>query len=141
MFTFLKAINILIYALCYKLLPSSMSKFFLNFLVLCFFNVFFLYVKVVALDEGVYTGIYKVFYAHPDSDARKGDKGVFEFKIKDDKVINLFAYDEPNWKLYGIRTSFKINPETNELEGYASGSDPSGSVPVRFKINMKGVFV
>lgn len=58
----------------------------LKFLVLCFFNIFFLYGKVLALDDGVYTGIYKVFYAHPDSDARKGDKGVFEFKIKDDRL-------------------------------------------------------
>ena len=118
-----------------------MSKFILKFLVLCFFNVLLLYGKAFALDDGVYTGIYKVFYAHPDSDAKKGDKGVFEFKIKNNKVINLFAYDEPNWRLYGIKTNFVINPETNELKGYASGSDPSGSVPLRFKINMKGVFV
>ena len=74
-----------------------------------------------------------------------GKGGIIErsknVKIKNNKVINLFAYDEPNWRLYGIKTNFVINPETNELKGYASGSDPSGSVPLRFKINMNGVFV
>ena len=117
-----------------------MSKFILKILVLCFFNIL-LYSKVFALDNGVYTGVYKIFYAHPDSDSRKGDKGVFEFTIKDNKVIKLFEYDDPNWKLYGIKTNFIINPETNELKGYASGSDTSASVSIRFNINMKGVFV
>ena len=76
-----------------------MSKFILKILVLCFFNIL-LFSKVFALDNGVYTGVYKIFYAHPDSDSRKGDKGVFEFTIKDNKVIKLFEYDDPNWKLY-----------------------------------------
>ena len=117
-----------------------MSKFFLKFLVLCFFNIL-TFNKLLALDDGVYTGVYKVFYAHSDSDSRKGDKGVFEFKIKDNKVVNLFAFDEPNWKFYGIKTNFIINPKNNELSGYAIGTDPFRGAPVRFKINMKGIFV
>lgn len=117
-----------------------MSKFILKFLVFCFFFSLFLS-KAFALDDGVYTGVFKVFYAHPDSDARKGDKGVFEFTVKNNKVINLFAYDDPNWKLYGIKTNFIINPQTKELKGYASGSDPFRGAPVRFNINMKGIFV
>ena len=117
-----------------------MSKFILKFLIIFFFNILLIN-KVFALDDGVYTGIFKVFYAHPESDSRKGDKGVFEFTIKDNKVIKLFAYDEPNWNLYGIKTNFIINPETNELTGHASGSDPFANAPVRFNINMKGIFV
>ena len=118
----------------------SMSKFILYFFIFCLFSILLFY-KAFALDNGVYTGVYKTFYAHSESDSRKGDKGVFEFTIKNNKVVKLFAYDDPNWKLYGIRPNFKINPKTNELKGYATGSDPTRGSPVRFKINMKGIFI
>ena len=43
---------------------------------------------------------------------------------------------------YGIKPNFKINPDTNELSGYASGNDPTrGGYNIRFKINMKGIFI
>ena len=118
-----------------------MSKFILKFLIFCLFNIL-LFHKAFAIDDGVYTGVYKTIYAHGDSDSKKGDSGVFEFTIKNDKVVKLFAYDDPNWKFYGIKPNFKINPNTNELSGYASGNDPTrGSYNVRFKINMKGIFI
>ena len=115
-----------------------MSKFILKFLIFCLLNII-LFQKGFAVDNGVYTGVYKIIYAHPESGSKKGDSGVFEFTIKNDKVTKLFAYDDPNWKFYGIKPNFKINPNTNELSGYASGSEPirGGS----FKINMKGIFI
>ena len=115
-----------------------MSKFILKFLIFCLFSIL-LFQKGFAIDDGVYTGVYKTIYAHGESDRKKGDSGVFEFTIKNNKVIKLFAYDDPKWKFYGIKPNFKINPDTNELSGYASGSEPirGGS----FKINMKGIFI
>ena len=118
-----------------------MSKFFLQFLIFCLFSIL-LFQRVFAIDDGVYTGVYKTIYAHGDSDSKKGDSGVFEFTIKNDKVVKLFAYDDPNWKFYGIKPNFKINPNTNELSGYASGNDPTrGGYNVTFKINTKGIFI
>ena len=118
-----------------------MSKFILKFLIFCLFNIL-LFHKSFAIDDGVYTGVYKTIYAHGDSDSKKGDSGVFEFTIKNDKVIKLFAYDDPKWKAYGIKPNFKINPDTNELSGYARGNDSTrGSYNVTFKINMKGIFI
>ena len=118
-----------------------MSKFILKFLIFYLLS-FFAFQKAFAIDDGVYTGIYKIIYAHGDSDSKKGDSGVFEFTIKNDKVVKLFAYDDPNWKLYGIKPNFKINPDTNELSGYASGNDPTrGGYNITFNINMKGIFI
>ena len=117
-----------------------MSKKFLKFLFIFFF-IISLNNKAFGLNDGIYTGVYKIIYAHSDSDSRKGDQGVFEFNIKDNKVTNLFAYDDPNWKFYGIKTHFTIDPNNNELRGYASGSDPTRGSPLRFKINMKGIFI
>ena len=115
-----------------------MSKFILKFLLFFMFNFIF-YHKAFALDDGVYTGLFKIVYAHGESSSRKNDKGVFEFTIKDNKVIKLFAYDDPNWKFYNLRYFYKIDPKTNELSGFSKGNDPqSGGT---FKINMKGVFV
>ena len=118
-----------------------MSKFILKFLIFCLLNIL-LFQRVFAIGDGVYTGVYKTIYAHGDSDSNKGDSGVFEFTIKNDKVVKLFAYDDPNLKFYGIKPNFKINPNTNELSGYASGNDPTrGGYNVTFKINMKGIFI
>ena len=117
-----------------------MSKFILKTFLAFLFWIFFFY-KSYALDDGVYSGIFKITYAHGDSDSQKNDTGIFEFTIKDNKVIKLFAYDDPNWKYYGLRYNYKINPKTNELSGFSIGSDPTRGVSISFKINMKGVFV
>ena len=118
-----------------------MSKFIFKFLIFLLFSIF-LFQKAFSIDDGVYTGVYKTIYAHGDSDSKKGDSGVFEFTVKNNEVLKLFAYDDPNWKFYGIKPNFKINPNTNELSGYASGNDPTrGGYIIQFKINMKGIFI
>ena len=70
----------------------SMSKFILKFLIFYLLS-FFLFYKAFAIDNGVYTGVYKIIYAHGDSDSKKGDSGVFEFTIKNDKVVKTFVND------------------------------------------------
>ena len=87
----------------------SMSKFILNFFIFCLFGIFLFY-KAFALDDGVYSGVYKLFYAHSESDSKKGDKGVFEFTIKNNKVVKLFAYDVLITNIIkNIRNLFKNN--------------------------------
>ena len=113
-----------------------MSKFILKFFMICVFCIFS---KAFAVEDGIYTGIYKIVYAHGESSSKKNDTGVFEFTIRGNKVIKLFAFDDPNWKYYNLRYFYKIDPKTNELTGFSKGNDPqSGGT---FKINMKGVFV
>ena len=63
----------------------TMSKFFLKFSIFYLLS-FFLFQKAFAIDNGVYTGVYKIIYAHGDSDSKKGDSGVFEFTKKKIKL-------------------------------------------------------
>ena len=99
----------------------------------------FFYHQVMAIDDGKYIGAWKTTYAHSESSSIKGDTGIFEFTIKDNKVVKIITPDDPNWESYKLRYFLDINPKTNELTGYASGYDSSSSV--RFKINLKGVFI
>ena len=48
-------------------------KIYFKFFIFCLFGIFLFY-KAFALDDGVYSGIYKTFYAHSESDSKKGDK-------------------------------------------------------------------
>ena len=113
-----------------------MSKIIFKFLFIFFLSMFLNH-KVFALGDGIYTGLYKMIYAHSKTESKKGDQGVFEFTIKNNKVVKFFAYDYPNFNSYRIKTKFVINSETNELTGYATGYGSN----VRFKINMKGIFI
>ena len=115
-----------------------MSKIICEFLIIFFLGIFLSY-KTFALDDGIYTGVYNTFYAHPESDSKKGDKGVFEFTVKNNKILKLFAYDYPNWKFFKIKPNFTIDPKTDELRGFASGSDIARNAI--FKINMRGIFI
>lgn len=111
----------------------------LNLKLLFILTISFFQNQVYAVEDGIYTGVWKITYSHTDSDNNNGDTGIFEFTIKDNKVIKLNTPDVPNWNLYRLKYFFNINNETNELSKYASGYDPSHGV--RFKINMKGIFI
>lgn len=74
-----------------------------------------------ALDDGKYTGVWKTTFANCESTAVKGDSGIFEFNIKDNKVIKIIRPDDSNWDKYKIKYFFKNNQETIELSGYCQG--------------------
>ena len=89
----------------------------------------------------LFFGVYKLTYCHAWSDSKKGDTGIFEISVKDNKVINILEPDDPNWKKHQLKYFYKIDSKTNELSGYASGIDSSSGDLIRFNINMKGVFI
>ena len=60
--------------------------------------------QVYAVENGIYTGVWKIIYSHAASDNTKGDSGIFEFTIKDNKVIKLYTPDVP----IGIYTDLDI---------------------------------
>ena len=107
----------------------------LSVLIFCLFLNF----QTLAVEDGKYIGAWKTTYAHSESTSAKGDTGIFEFTIQDNKIVKIFTPDDPNLESFKLKYFYKINPKTNELHGYALGYDASTSS--RFRINLKGVFV
>ena len=75
-------------------------KIFLILIIISFHK------SVIAVENGTYIGVWKITYSHADSNNKKGDSGIFEFTIKDNKVIKLYTPDVPNWDLYKLKYSF-----------------------------------
>ena len=56
-------------------------------------------------------------YCHHASDSKKGDTGIFEFTIKENKVVKIFTPDIRGWKNFQIDYFFNINESNDELTG------------------------
>ena len=69
-----------------------MFKVFTPFLILlCFL---FSNLKIVfAIDDGIYTGVFKMTYGHGLSTSKKGDTGIFEFYVKNNKISKIKTPD------------------------------------------------
>ena len=53
-------------------------------LILFFFVLFLICKSPLALEDGKYTGVYKLTYCHAWSDSKKGDTGIFEISVKNE---------------------------------------------------------
>ncbi len=115
-----------------------MSKIISAFLVftLCFFSSL---KTASAIDDGIYTGVFKMIYGHGHSTSKKGDTGVFEFHITNNKILKIKTPDIVGWNRNAIRYFFKINSTTNELSGYCSVSDASNGST--YNVELKGIFI
>ena len=58
-----------------------MFKLFTTLITLLFINFFNLKIAF-AIEDGIYTGVFKMIYGHGLSTSKKGDTGIFEFHIK-----------------------------------------------------------
>ena len=106
--------------------------FFLFSLVVNLKNVF-------AIDDGIYTGVFKMIYGHGLSTSKRGDTGIFEFHISDNKIVKIKTPDISGWNRNPIRYFFKIDAESNELKGYCSVSDLSNGST--YDVELKGIFI
>lgn len=93
----------------------------------------------VAIDDGIYTGVFKMIYGHGLSTSKRGDTGIFEFYISDNKIVKIKTADISSWNRNAIRYFFKINAESNELTGYCSVSDTSNGST--YDVELKGIFI
>ena len=94
--------------------------------------------SVLGIDDGKYVGAFKMTYGHGQSTSKKGDTGIFTFHIKNNKIYKVTTPDVKGWNRNAIHYKFKINPSSNELNGYCSVSDTNGS---RYDVYMKGIFI
>ena len=108
------------------------------FLLVTFVLTFGFIRTVLAVNDGIYIGAFKMTYGHGYSSSKKGDTGVFTFDVKSNKVIKITTPDVEGWNRNAIRYFFKINPETGELDGYCSVSDSNGST---YDVKMEGLFI
>ena len=92
-----------------------------------------------AIDDGIYTGVFKMIYGHGLSTSKRGDTGVFEFYISKNKILKIKTPDISGWNTNAIRYFFDINSETNELTGYCSVSDTSNGST--YDVELKGIFI
>ena len=80
-----------------------------------------------------------MIYGHGLSTSKRGDTGIFEFHISNNKISKIKTPDIVGWNRNTIRYFFKINSETNELAGYCSVSDISNGSS--YDVELKGVFI
>ena len=92
-----------------------------------------------AIDDGIYTGVFKMTYGHGHSTSKRGDTGIFEFHISNNKIIKITTPDISGWNRNAIRYFFKINPESNELVGHCSVSDSNNGST--YDVILKGIFM
>tara|TARA_B100000242_G_C42818492_1_gene380409 strand:- start:180 stop:614 length:435 start_codon:yes stop_codon:yes gene_type:complete len=115
-----------------------MTRLLITILIFLFFS--FGNLKMVfAVDDGIYTGVFKMTYGHGHSTSKRGDTGIFEFHISNNKIIKITTPDISGWNRNAIRYFFKINPESNELVGHCSVSDSNNGST--YDVILKGIFM
>ena len=114
----------------YKVFTTLITLLFINF---CNLKIAF------AVEDGIYTGVFKMIYGHGLSTSKKGDTGIFEFHIKNNKILKIKTPDIQGWNRNAIRYYFKINAKSNELKGYCSVSDSSNGST--YDVELKGIFI
>jgi len=115
--------------------------FLLFIIILTSFNLSNL-ASAETLADGNYTGAYRVTKVHAhNKDSKVGDTGVFEFIIKDNKIIKIFDYDDADFNKAKTRYKFSIDPETGVVDGYARQLRNFNNPPITLNIYLKGKFI
>ena len=114
----------------FKILTALITLFFISF-----FNL----KNTIAIENGIYTGVFKMIYGHGLSTSKKGDTGIFEFHIKNNQILKINTPDIQGWNRNAIRYFFKINAKSNELKGYCSVTDASNGST--YDVELKGIFI
>ena len=113
-----------------KILTALITLFFISFCNLK---------NAIAVEDGIYTGVFKMIYGHGLSTSKKGDTGIFEFHIKNNQILKIKTPDIQGWNRNAIRYFFKINAKSNELKGYCSVTDASNGST--YDVELKGIFI
>ena len=64
-----------------KILIALTTLFFISFCNLK---------NAIAIENGIYTGVFKMIYGHGLSTSKKGDSGIFEFHIKNNQIVRTY---------------------------------------------------
>ena len=79
----------------------------ITFLFFILFSLVINLKTVCALDDGIYTGVFKMIYGHGLSTSKRGDTGIFEFHISNNKIVKIKTPDISGWNTNAIRYFFK----------------------------------
>lgn len=94
------------------------------------------------ISDGAYTGAYRVtFVGMHNKDSKTGDTGVFEFIVKDNKIIQVHDYDDESFNKAKSKYYLDIDEETGVIDGYFTQSRRFNGENIALKIHLDGKFI
>jgi len=113
-----------------------------SYLVLLFFVLIPIPSFAGVIADGIYTGAYKVvFVGMHNKDSKVGDTGVFEFIVKDNKIVQIHDYDDESFNKAKSKYYLEIDEQTGVVDGYVKQIRSFNNPPVTLKIHLDGKFI
>ena len=113
-----------------------------SYLVLLFFVLIPIPSFAGVIADGIYTGAYKVvFVGMHNKDSKVGDTGVFEFIVKDNKIVQIHDYDDENFNKAKSKYYLEIDEQTGVIDGYFKQITRFNGQNITLKIYLDGKFI
>lgn len=90
---------------------------------------------LAGLADGIYTGVYKVVWVGGDTDSKVGDSSVFNFEIKDNKVVDINGPKGDVINSAKIRSEIVINEDRLEGAAYIDFVDSGYPITIKFQVD------
>jgi len=115
------------------LFNSWVARFFKMTAILCF--LLLSSQAQASLKDGIYTGVYKVIWSHPNNDSKVGDKGGFNFVIKGNKVIDLNDAEDDPINAAKIRSEILIADDKMSGAAFLDFLEGGDSITAKFAVD------
>ena len=113
-----------------------------SYLILVFFVLIPIPSFAGMIADGNYTGAYKVvFVGMHNKDSKVGDTGVFEFIVKDNKIVQIHDYDDENFNKAKSKYYLEIDEQTGVIDGYFKQITRFNGQNITLKIYLDGKFI
>ena len=113
-----------------------------SYLILVFFVLIPIPSFAGVIADGIYTGAYKVvFVGMHNKDSKVGDTGVFEFIVKDNKIVQIHDYDDENFNKAKSKYYLEIDEQTGVIDGYFKQITRFNGQNITLKIYLDGKFI
>ena len=115
---------------------------FKSYLILVFFVLIPIPSFAGIIADGIYTGAYKVvFVGMHNMDSKVGDTGVFEFIVKDNKIVQIHDYDDESFNKAKSKYYLEIDEQTGVIDGYFKQITRFNGQNITLKIYFDGKFI
>ena len=115
---------------------------FKSYLILVFFVLIPIPSFAGVIADGIYTGAYKVvFVGMHNKDSKVGDTGVFEFIVKDNKIVQIHDYDDESFNKAKSKYYLEIDEQTGVIDGYFKQITRFNGQNITLKIYLDGKFI
>jgi len=113
-----------------------------SYLILVFFVLIPIPSFAGMIADGNYTGAYKVvFVGMHNKNSKVGDTGVFEFIVKDNKIVQIHDYDDENFNKAKSKYYLEIDEQTGVIDGYFKQITRFNGQNITLKIYLDGKFI